>query len=43
MSKFSKGFRFLLFVIDIYSKYVWVQPLKDKNGTNFTVDQWNHG
>ena len=43
MSKFSKGFRFLLFVIDIYSKYVWVQPLKDKKGTNFTVDQWNHG
>ena len=30
ISKFNKGFRFLLCVIDIYSKYVWVIPLKDK-------------
>ena len=30
ISKFNKGFRFLLCVIDIYSKYVWVAPLKDK-------------
>ena len=30
MSKFNKGFRFLLCVIDIYSRYVWVVPLKDK-------------
>ena len=29
--KFNKGFRFLLCVIDIYSKYVWVVP-KDKKG-----------
>ena len=27
-SKFNKGFRFLLFVIDIYSKYAWVICLK---------------
>ena len=27
ISKFNKGFRFLLCVIDIYSKYVWVIPL----------------
>ena len=26
--KFDKGFRFLLSVIDIYSKYAWVVPLK---------------
>ena len=32
ISKFSKGFRFLLRVIDIYSKYAWVIPLKDKKG-----------
>ena len=32
MSKFNKRFRFLLCVIDIYSKYVWVIPLKDKKG-----------
>ena len=30
ISKFHKGFRFLLCVIDIYSKYAWVVPLKDK-------------
>ena len=34
ISKFNKGFRFLLCVIDIYSKYVWVVPLKDKNGVS---------
>ena len=30
ISKFNNGFRFLLCVIDILSKYVWVAPLKDK-------------
>ena len=28
ISKFNKGIRFLLCVIDIYSKYAWVVPLK---------------
>ena len=28
--KFSKGFRFLLCVVDIFSKYAWVVLLKDK-------------
>ena len=32
ISKFNKRIRFLLCVIDIYSKYGWVVPLKDKNG-----------
>ena len=32
ISKFNEGFRFLLCVIHIYSKYVWVIPLKDKKG-----------
>ena len=32
MSKFNKGFRFLLCVTDIFSKYAWVVPLKDKKG-----------
>ena len=30
INKFNKGFRFLLCVIDIFSKYAWVVPLKDK-------------
>ena len=32
ISKFNRGLRFLLRGIVIYSKYVWVIPLKDKNG-----------
>ena len=32
ISKSNKGFRFLLCVIDIYSKYAWVIPLKYKKG-----------
>ena len=32
IGKFNKGFRFLWCVIDIYSKYAWVIPLKDKKG-----------
>ena len=32
INKFNKGFRFLLCVIDIFSKYAWVVPLKDKKG-----------
>ena len=29
LSKFNKGFRFFLCVIDIFSKYVWAVPLKE--------------
>ena len=32
--KFNKGFRFLLCVIDIFSKYAWVFPLKDKKAAS---------
>ena len=32
LSKVNKGFIFLLCVIDIFSKYAWVIPLKDKKG-----------
>ena len=32
ISKFTKGFRFILCVIDIYSKYEWDIPWKDKKG-----------
>ena len=30
ISKFNKGILILLYVIDIFSKYAWVIPLKDK-------------
>ena len=30
ISKFDKGIRFLLCLIDIYSKYAWITPLKEK-------------
>ena len=30
ISKFKKGFRILLCVIDIFSKYAWVALLRDK-------------
>ena len=32
ISKFNKGFRSLLCIIDIFSKYAWFVPLKDKGG-----------
>jgi len=31
-SKFNRGVRYLLTVIDVYSKYGWMLPLKDKSG-----------
>ena len=34
ISKFNKGLKFLLCVNDIFSKYVWVVPLKDKKGVS---------
>ena len=34
ISKFNRGFKFLLYVIDIFSKYAWVVPLKDKKGVS---------
>ena len=34
MGKFNNGFRFLLCVIDVFSKFAWVVPLKDKKGVS---------
>ena len=34
LSKFNKSFRFLLFVINICSKYAWVVLLKNKRGVS---------
>ena len=33
-AKMNKGYRYLLTCIDIFSKYSWVIPLKDKKGIN---------
>ena len=33
-SKFNKGFKYLLCAIDVFSKYAWVVPIKDKKGTS---------
>ena len=35
---FNKGFRFLLCVFGIFSKYAWVVPLKDKKGVSIVDD-----
>ena len=32
ISKYNEGIRYLLCVIDIFSKYAWVVPLKYKKG-----------
>ena len=34
--KFNKGLISLLCVIDVFSKYAWVIPLKDKKGNTIT-------
>ena len=34
ISKFNKGFRFLLCVTDAFSKHAKVVPLKDKKGVS---------
>ena len=38
--KFNKGFRFFLCVIEIFSKYAWVVPLKDKKGVNIVNENF---
>ena len=36
ISKLNEGFRFFLCVIDIFSIYAWVAPLKDKKGVTIS-------
>ena len=35
-SKWNKGYRYLLMIIDVFSKYGWIIPLKDKRGETIT-------
>ena len=37
ISRHNKEIRFLLFVIDIFSKYAWVVPLKDKRSVSIVT------
>ena len=37
LRKYNKGIRFLLCVIDIFSKYAWVVPLKNKKGVSIVT------
>ena len=37
LSRYNKGIRFLLCVIDIFSKHAWVVPLKDKKGVSIVT------
>ena len=32
LRKYNKGIKYFLCVVDIFSKYIWVVPLKDKTG-----------
>ena len=34
LSKYNKEIKYLLCVIDLFNKYVWVIPIKDKKGTS---------
>ena len=33
LSKYNKGIKYLLCAIDLFGKYAWVFPIKDKKGT----------
>ena len=35
-SRWNNGYRYLLMVIDVFSKYGWIVPLKDKKGESVT-------
>ena len=37
LSRYNKGIRFLLCAIDIFRKYAWVVPLKDKKGVSIVT------
>ena len=39
LSKYNKENKYLLCAIDLFSKYAWVIPIKDKKGTRFDVGE----
>ena len=32
LNKYKRGFKHVLCIIDLFSKYAWIAPLKDKRG-----------
>jgi transposase InsO family protein len=36
IAKYNKGYRYLLTVVDVFSKYAWVEPVKSKTGQAVT-------
>ena len=34
LSKYNKGIKYLLCAIDLFSKYTWIIPIKDKKGSS---------
>ena len=36
IAKHNKGFRYILVIIDAFSKYAWAQPIKKKTGKDVT-------
>ena len=34
LSKYNKGIKYLLCAVELFSKYVWIIPMKDEQGTS---------
>ena len=34
LSKYNRGIKYLLYAIDLFNKYAWFVPIKDKKGPN---------
>ena len=42
LSRYNKGFKNLLCAIDLFSKYAWIIPIKDKKGTSIVMHLKNN-
>ena len=39
LNKYNKGIKYLLCAVDLFSKYAWVVPLKDKRGISIAFQK----
>ena len=37
IAKSNRGYRYLLTVVDVFSKYAWIEPVKTKSGQDVTI------